>query len=572
MIAGIVKQWRFWLTAFLLSALFAVLVVRVSMLQMFDVGGSVTFLQGQGDARTVRTETVPANRGMITDRNGNPLAVSTPVVSIWANPQQLDVDEPALAEVARMTGYSPDKLKKRLKHYRDKQFVYLQRQMAPAEAEKVLSLKLHGIYGEQEYRRFYPAGETAAHLTGFTNIGNNGQEGVELGFDNWLQGKNGANKVIKDLYGRTIKTLSQVQEAKPGQDIALSIDLRIQHVAYRALKEAVLHHRAEAGTAIVLDVETGEVLAMANQPSFNPNNRSTIEPASVRNRAMTDVFEPGSTAKPLTVVAALESGKFRPDTLIDTSPGHIRVSGKTLLDPVNYGKLDVTHVIVKSSQVGTTRIALQLEQSDVHDVFYRFGLGQFIGLGFPGESTGVLPNRRRWSDIERANFAFGYGVSVTALQLAQAYSVFASGGIKRPVSLLRQNEPAPGARVIDEKIAGQVARMLEMVTGKKGTARNAQTDYYTVAGKTGTSHKVGAGGYDAGRYMSIFAGFAPADKPRIVTVVVVDDPKGDQYYGGEVAAPVFADIVADSLRILNVAPDKLSAESRIASLPGGRGL
>lgn len=567
MIAHAIRQWRFWLAAIMLSGLFLVLLGRVAMLQLIDVDGTVTFLQGQGDARTLRTETVLANRGMITDRHGQPLAVSTPVKNIWVNPRELDFASPALKQLAKQTGYSERELRERLALYRDKQFAYLRRHLSPADADRVLALNIRGVYAEEEYRRFYPAGETASHLIGFTGNEGKGLEGVELGFDNWLQGINGSNQVIKDLYGRTIKTVSEIQQASPGKDLALSIDLRIQHVAYRALKEAVVKHRAEAGSAVVLDVATGEVLAMVNQPSFNPNNRAVMNPGSVRNRAVTDVFEPGSTVKPLTVLAALESGRFTPDTVIDTSPGYIRLNGKTLLDPVNYQKLDVTGVIVKSSQVGTSKIALALSQDQIHEVFYRLGLGQFSGIGFPGESTGVLPNRSRWSDIERANFAFGYGVSATALQLAQAYAVLASGGISVPVNLLKQQEAPIGRRIVDARHAEQLRQMLEQVTGSKGTAKKAQTEHYTVAGKTGTAHKVGSGGYQAGHYLSLFAGFAPADQPRIVTVVVVDDPKGAEYYGGEVAAPVFADIVAGSLRLLNVAPDKFP--QRQLALAGG---
>ncbi|HEY9032718.1 MAG TPA: penicillin-binding transpeptidase domain-containing protein, partial [Pseudomonadales bacterium] len=342
MIAHAIRQWRFWLAAIMLSGLFLVLLGRVAMLQLIDVDGTVTFLQGQGDARTLRTETVLANRGMITDRHGQPLAVSTPVKNIWVNPRELDFASPALKQLAKRTGYSERELRDRLALYRDKQFAYLRRHLSPADADRVLALNIRGVYAEEEYRRFYPAGETASHLIGFTGNEGKGLEGVELGFDNWLQGINGSNQVIKDLYGRTIKTVSEIQQASPGKDLALSIDLRIQHVAYRALKEAVVKHRAEAGSAVVLDVATGEVLAMVNQPSFNPNNRAVMDPGSVRNRAVTDVFEPGSTVKPLTVLAALESGRFTPDTVIDTSPGYIRLNGKTLLDPVNYQKLDVT--------------------------------------------------------------------------------------------------------------------------------------------------------------------------------------------------------------------------------------
>lgn len=564
MIAAFSKKWRIWLVLLALAVLLCVLLGRLAMLQAVDVDGSITFLQGQGDARTIRTETVMANRGMITDRNGQPLAVSTPVVSLWANPRELEVSADQLVALAKLLDFSPADLKARLARYSGKQFVYLRRQLSPQQAEQVLALKIRGVYADQEQRRFYPAGEVTSHLLGFTNIENHGQEGVELAFDQALQGHDGSNRVIKDLYQRTIKTLNTVEEAKPGRDIALSIDLRIQHLAYRTLKEAVTHHRADAGTAVVLDVATGEILAMVNQPAFNPNNRSTIKAASVRNRAVTDLFEPGSTVKPFTLLTALESGKYTPQTPVDTNPGYIRVNGKTLLDPVNYQQLDVTGVLVKSSQVGTTKIALSLEHDAIYQMFARMGLGQFSGVGFPGESAGILPVRSRWSDIERANFSFGYGVSVTALQLAQAYAVLASGGIKRPVSLLKQAQLPEGEQVVDHKLALQMGDMLEAVTGPRGTAKHAQIDLYSVAGKTGTSHKVGSQGYETGKYMSFFAGFAPAHDPQIVVVVAVDNPKGKEYYGGEVAAPVFAGIAAGSLRMLSVTPDKWPATNTLA--------
>lgn len=565
--AAFSKKWRIWLVLLALAGLLLALLVRLSMLQVVDVDGGITFLQGQGDARTVRAETVIANRGMITDRNGQPLAVSTPVVTLWANPKEMQISAEQLVDLARLLDTPVKELKERLALYNGKQFMYLRRQMSPQQAEEVLELKIRGIYADKELRRFYPAGEVTSHILGFTNIENRGQEGLELAYNQWLEGHNGSNRVVKDLYQRTIKTLNTVEEARPGKDITLSIDLRIQHHAYRILKETVTKHRADAGTAVVLDVETGEILAMVNQPAFNPNNRNTIKPGTVRNRAVTDVFEPGSTVKTFTMLAALESGKYKPTTIVDTHPGHIRVNGKTLLDPVNYHQLDLTGVLVKSSQVGTTKIALSLEHEAIYQTFVRLGLGDYTGVGFPGESTGVLPMKRRWSDIERANFAFGYGLSVTALQLAQAYAVFANGGIKKPVTLLKKNDAADdGVRIIDERLALQVNNMLAEVTGPKGTAKTAQLDMYSVAGKTGTSHKVGARGYEAGKYMSFFAGFAPAKNPRIVAVVVVDDPKGSQYYGGEVAAPAFASIAAGSLRMLNVIPDKLLEKQQLAQV------
>lgn len=572
-----------------------VLLAKLAVLQVLDIDGivAVGFLQDQGDARTLRTETVAASRGMITDRYGQPLAVSTPVTTIWANPKEffafetkqeellskgkisvetkqlrLQEKQRNFAALAKLLNMSVKDLTARFELYKNKQFMYLSRQISPMQAEQILELKLAGVYGKEEQRRFYPAGEVTSQLLGITSMEGVGQEGIELAYEKWLQGHNGKNRVVKDLHQRTIKTLNTLEEAKPGNDLALSIDLRLQHLAYRSLKEAVTHHRADAGMIVMLDVETGEVLAMANQPAFNPNDRSSISPKGVRNRAMIDTFEPGSTVKPITMLAALESGKYKPNTIVDTNPGQIRVNNKTLLDPVNYGVLDVSGVLAKSSQVGTTKIALSLEHEAIFNTFTRLGLGQFSGVGYPGESAGLLPMRTRWNNIERANFAFGYGLTVTALQLAEVYSVFANKGVKRPVSLLKLDAPNQGEQVVDRVYAEQVAAMLEEVTGPKGTAKAAQLEVYSSAGKTGTAHKVGARGYEAGEYMAYFVGFAPAKDPKIVIAVAIDNPKGRQYYGGEVSAPVFAKVAADSLRMLNVAPDKWPRHEQLASMGG----
>lgn len=555
------NYWRFMLIATFLMLLFGVLVVRMMMIQIIDVYGGLTFLQGQGDARIIRSEVIPANRGMITDRNSQPLAVSTPVISLWANPKTIEASEQQLRDLAQLIGQPYAKLNKKLKRYKNKQFMYLQRKVPPSLAEEVFRLKINGVYGKQEYSRFYPAGEVTSQLLGFTGLDNNGQEGIELGYDDWLQGDDGTRKVIKDLFQRTIKVLDVIDEPKSGGDLALSIDLRLQYLAYKELKAAVKHHRADGGTAVVLDVKTGEVLAMVNQPSFNPNDRSNMDMASVRNRALTDVFEPGSTVKPLAVMAALETGDFKPHSTIDTRPGYVKVGRKTLLDPINYGVIDVTKIITKSSQVGMTKIALSLDEEVIPGMYSRLGFGQYLQTGFPGERSGRLPARSKWRPIEQATLAFGNGISVTALQLAQAYATVANDGIKKPISLLRIDKVVDGERVVDEQLAHAVVDMLKTVVKPGGTAKKAVTDSYSVAGKTGTSHKVGRGGYEEGKYLSLFAGIAPADKPRLVSVVVVDDPKGKEYYGGEVAAPVFSSIMAGSLRMLNVAPDKLIESS-----------
>ena len=564
------QQWRLVVVAIFLLALCLVLVGRMLKIQVLDVEGGSEFLQHQGDVRTIRNVSIPAHRGMITDRNGEPLAVSTPVVSVWMNPRHFNGDQQDIRHLALALDLSYPALKEKLSRYKNKQFVYLRRHLSPEKSEAVFDLGLRGVYSKKEYKRFYPAGEVTAHLVGYVNIDSFGQEGFEYSYDDWLQGEAGEKQVIKDLYQRTIKNLKQTKEPKMGKDLALSIDLRLQFIAYKALKEAVSYHRADAGSIVVLDVLTGEVLAMANQPAFNPNNREKIDIKAVRNRAVTDVFEPGSTAKPITMTAALESGKYRINSKVDTRPGYVKIGRKTFLDPVNYGVIDLKTVLAKSSQVGTVKVATSLTQQELHDAFYRLGIGQYLGTGFPGESTGFLPSKASWQPVEQAAMGFGAGVSVTALQLAHTYSIFASRGIKRPVSLIRIDEDSEifEESVVDSLVAEDIGEMLNAVTSKIGTAKKANTQYYKVAGKTGTSHKVGRGGYKAGNYLSLFAGYAPQNNPRIVTVVVIDDPKGRQYYGGEVAAPVFSQVVNDSLRVLGVMPDKISS----LAFTSGRGV
>lgn len=537
-----------------------------------DVDKGFQFLQGQGLARTVRTESIPAYRGVITDSRGEPLAVSTPVVTLWANPQVIDSTSPGLTGLAKQLAMSRDELQQRLLRYSSKEFMYLARQMTPAQAEEVLSLEIPGVYGQGEYKRFYPAGEVTSQLVGFTNIDDRGQEGMELAFDELLTGVPGAKKVLKDLKGRVIKDLALVRSEKPGQNLALSIDLRLQYTAYRELKAAVAKHQAASGSVVMLDVQTGEVLAMANQPSFNPNDRSRMSSDSLRNRAITDLVEPGSTMKPLTVLAALESGKFVPETVIDTNPGSIRVGRKTFYDHRNYGLIDLTTLLVKSSQVGTTKLALQMDPTHVRDMFFRMGLGQSPGTGFPGESPGSLPEHRRWKPVERANFAFGHGLSATALQLAQAYAVLASDGVKKPLSLLKVDHIPEGEQVVDAKLVSRLREMMSSVTRPGGTATRAAIPSYEVAGKTGTVHKVGKSGYEKNRYVALFAGMVPADNPRLVTVVIINDPQGGEYFGGAVAAPVFANVTADALRMLKIPPKVKSGEQVVTvnqDKPGG---
>ncbi|WP_231759776.1 peptidoglycan D,D-transpeptidase FtsI family protein [Microbulbifer elongatus] len=571
-----IARWRFALVAGLLCALAAALVVHLAGLQVLpEQDRGYRFLQDQGRARTIRTEEIAAYRGSIVDRNGELLAVSTPVHTIWANPQLLkEADAAQLRNLAAALDTPPARLAKRLEKYRNKGFMYLRRHMTPEGAQKVLSLDLAGVYSKKEYRRFYPAGEVTAQLLGFTDIDDLGQEGLELAYEQSLAGEPGKRQVVKDLKGRTVRDLAVKQEARPGRDLQLTIDMRLQYLAYRELKKAVAENGAASGYMVILDTRTGDVLAMANQPSFNPNNRAGVKAAAMRNRALIDQFEPGSTIKPLTALAALETGRWQPHTRINTSPGYIRLPGKTLLDPVNYGEIDLTRVITKSSQVGITKVAMDLEPETLRGLFYRLGLGEAVGSGFPGEAPGILPTRGRWHPIELANFAFGYGLTVNAVQLAQAYSVVANAGLKRPVSLILEpgKTPQDADRVVESELAREVTAMLETVIGPEGTGRHAAVEGYRVAGKTGTVHKVGSEGYADNRYRSVFAGFVPADNPRLAAVVVIDDPTSTKYYGGEVAAPVFGKVMTGAMRLLQVPPEKIApAEQQLATQLDERG-
>lgn len=544
--------WRYLLVLGLLGAVALTAVGRLVYLQV----ESQAFLQDQGDRRVLRAETIPAYRGIIQDRNGEPLAVSTPVVSLWANPRELITQQHAWGALAKKLGANEARLRDRILRNQEKQFIYLQRHMNPAKAEEILQLDINGVYGLEERRRYYPSSEVSAHVVGFTNIDDSGQEGMELAYQEMLQGTDGKKRVVKDLKRRTIKDVGLVRSALPGKDVTLSIDLRAQYLAYRELLSAVNEYQASSGMAVALDIQTGEVLAMVNQPSYNPNNRTARDVASLRNRALTDVFEPGSTVKPFTVAAALESGKWTPSSVVDTTPGYLRVGTKSIRDLHNYGVIDLTTLIAKSSNVGASKLALSLEAETLGDLFRRVGLGQATGTGFPGESVGMLPVRQRWRPIEVATLSYGYGLSVTAVQLAQAYAVLGSGGIKRPVSLLKVEGEVPGERVMEEQYARDVVRMMEEVVGEHGTARKAIVPGYRVAGKTGTVHKVSTSGYEDHQYLGLFAGVAPADNPRVAMVVVIDDPKGEAYYGGLVAAPVFSRIMAGILRVKNIPPTK----------------
>ncbi len=522
--------------------------VRLGYLQVYDR----QFLKDQGDARTVRMERINAYRGIIEDKFGKPLAVSTPVLSLWANPQEVLANED-LSALSEFLEVSASDLRARLDNAGDRSFVYLRRHLPPAEARELLSLDIKGVYAEREYHRFYPAGEVASHLVGFTNIDDHGQEGLELSYDKWLAGKPGRKQVLKNLYGDVIRDVKPVEEAIAGKGLALSIDLRLQYIAYRELKSAVTHFEAESGTFVLLDVESGHILAMVNQPSYNPNNRTALEMEAVRNRALTDVFEPGSTVKPFTIAVALQSGRYEPASTIDTSPGFVRVQNFTVRDPRNRGVMTLGEIIAHSSQVGISKLALDLSEYKVWGMFDQLDLGRASGIGFPGESMGYLPNHRRWKDIDRVTFAYGYGLTVTPLQLASAYLAIAADGVKRDITLLQGTE-GESRQVFSREIASQLRVMLGQVV-EEGTGSKAAIDGYSVAGKTGTVRKIGEDGYQDTEHLAFFAGMAPLSQPRLVGVVLINEPKVDKAGGGSIAAPVFSRVVGDALRILNVIPE-----------------
>jgi len=528
------------------------LIVRAVNLQVTET----EFLQGQGKARFLREVSMPTTRGTISDRNGEPLAVSTPVDSVWVNPGEVLQLPEQLERLARILQADPDDIERKLTQRAGKEFVWLRRRLNPDVAAQIRALNIQGVFLQKEYRRFYPAGEVAVHVVGFTNIDDIGQEGLELAYNDWLQGEAGLKRVINDRLGRTVEEVELVKEPKPGNDLHLTIDGRLQYLAYRELKRTVLKHGARSGSVVLMDLDSGEILAMVNQPSYNPNQPNP-DNDGLRNRAVTDVFEPGSVMKPFAITAVLEDGAVTPTTPIDTSPGTLLVSGHTIRDHHNYGLLDVTGVITKSSNVGVTKLSLELEPQQMWDTYNRFGFGEATGSGFPGESAGVLRNHRRWRRLEQATISYGYGISATALQLAQAYAVIANAGRLRQPTLI-QGATNPPITVIDPHLARQVAAMLETVTGPEGTGKKARVPNYRVAGKTGTSKKASPQGY-AHRYVASFAGFAPASDPKLVCVVVINDPTGELYYGGDVAAPLFSSVVSGALRLMNIPPDDYSA-------------
>jgi len=514
------------------------------------------FLQGQGDARYLRVIKMAAHRGMITDRHGEPLAISTPVDSVWINPQQLEINRKQWQQLAGLLNVKASELQGKLSTRKGREFVYLKRHINPDVALQVLALNIQGLSLQREYRRYYPAGEVAAHVVGFTDIDDAGQEGIELAYHDWLSGEAGKKRVIKDRLGRVVEDVESIREPEDGKELRLSIDRRLQYLAYRELKATVQQHKARSGSAVILDVKTGEVLAAVNRPSYNPNNRGTLRRGSTRNRAVTDVFEPGSTIKPFTVAAALEAGRIKPRTVIDTGPGVLRVGNKLVRDVRNYGAIDVATIIKKSSNVGATKIALMVPPAQMWELFNLAGFGDTTGSGFPGEVGGLLSDFHGWNDVERATLSYGYGVSVTTLQLARAYAMLANGGLLRPASFLQLEQGSgAGMRVMSKRNARAVMAMLETVTADDGTGSLAQVPGYRIAGKTGTVQKYNAGGYSDESYVALFAGLAPASNPRLAMVVMIDEPGKDEYYGGRIAAPVFARVMAGALRMLGVTPD-----------------
>jgi cell division protein FtsI (penicillin-binding protein 3) len=575
---GALFPWRFRLVLGLLGVMVAAIAWRIIDLQVVDRD----FLKGQGDARSVRHIPIPAHRGLITDRNGEPLAVSTPVTTLWANAKEMQQAKekwPALAAALRQ---DPKALAERLEAQANKEFIYLVRGLTPEQGQAVLDLKVPGVYGIEEFRRFYPAGEVTAHMVGFTDIDDHGREGVELAYDEWLAGVPGKRQVIKDRRGRLIKDVQVTKNAKAGKPLALSIDLRLQYLANRELRNAIIENGAKAGSLVIMDVKTGEILAMVNQPTYNPNNRRNLQPAMMRNRAMIDVFEPGSTMKAISMSAAIETGRWKPSDTVEVYPGTLQIGKYTIKDvsksegPV----LDLTGILINSSNVGMSKIAFDIGGETIFRLAQKIGLGQDTGLGFPGERVGNLPNYREWRKAETATLSYGYGVSVTAIQLVHAFSALANNGRLAPLTLIKTDKAPQTTQVLPETVAKTMQTMLQQVIEAPRGVFRAQVPAYHVGGKSGTARKtsVGAKGYAENSYRSLFAGFGPMSDPRYAIVVVIDEPTKAGYYGGLVSAPVFSRVMSGTLRLMNVTPDNLPPTQQANATPvvplkanGGRG-
>jgi len=511
------------------------------------------FLQAKGESRYSRQLSLVATRGMIVDRNNEPLAISTPVESVAASPSDMDASTSQLARLARLLDMDARELTKKLVDTK-KDFVYLKRQLPPEEASKIVELGIPGVFLQREYRRYYPAGEVMAHLIGFTDIDDKGQEALELAFNEALTGKPGSRRVIKDRRGHIVEDMDSIRKPQDGQKLALSIDARVQYLAFRELRQGVLDNKAKAGAVVVLDTQTGEILAMANLPTYNPNNRTKIDPSRQRNRAVTDLYEPGSTLKPFTAAAALEAGNVRPETIIQTAPGYLTIGNRTIHDAHPQGALTVSQVIQKSSNVGAAKMALQLPPETLWKFFRDVGFGTPPNAGFPGAASGKLRAYATWKPIEQATMSYGHGISVSLLQLARAYTIFANDGEIVHLTLQKREQPAERTRVLKPETARAVRAMLELAVQPGGTAPKAQIAGYRVGGKTGTAHKLIGRSY-ANKYVSSFVGLAPASNPRLVVAVMIDEPSAGQYYGGSVAGPVFNRIMSGALRLLQIAPD-----------------
>jgi cell division protein FtsI (penicillin-binding protein 3) len=530
------------------------LIVRAADLQLFDDGK----LLKEGTARFARVAKLSAHRGAIYDRNGEALAISTPVDSVWINPAQLNQVADQIPKLAEALNREPKWLEQKVSSNLDRGFVYLLRHMNPKDAAQVKALEIPGVYLQREYRRFYPAGEVTGHVLGFTNIDDAGREGLELAYDYKLSGTEGKKLVIQDRLGRSVEDVESLSAARPGQDITTSIDVRIQYLAYRELKKAIQTHRAISGSVIVIDVETGEILAMVNQPSYNPNDPEQREASNYRNRAVTDLLEPGSSMKPFVATAGVASGRYHANTIIDTAPGQVTVGIKTFSDEHPVGAASLTTVMAKSSNVGMTKLALSLTPEQMWRTLDAFGFGQVSGSGFPGEAAGVLLNYKQWRPINQATMSFGYGLSVTPLQLAHAYAILGAGGISRPLSFERLVGAVQGTRVFEQNVAREMVKIMQSVVSEEGTGNRAALIGYQVSGKTGTAWKASEGSYSTDRYVAIFGGLVPASKPRFASVVVINEPRDGNYHGGTVAAPVFANVMAGALRLLAVPPDDLN--------------
>jgi cell division protein FtsI (penicillin-binding protein 3) len=542
-----------WRSKFIVAAIalgFTGLIARAAYVQVY----ANDFFLRQGEVRFARTLTLPANRGRVLDRNGMLLASSVPAPSIWANPEDIERDPAKLRELARLLGMTSAELDKKLKDD-EKTFVWLRRQMDEPVVKQILALGIKGVYDIKEYKRLYPEGEAAAHIVGFTNVEDQGQEGVELVFQKQLSGKPGSRRVIKDRLGRVVEDVGETVPPVDGEDLQLSIDSKVQFFAYQKLREAVLEHKAKAGSVVVLDAQSGEVLALANYPSYSPDKRVNLSGEQLRNRALTDTFEPGSTMKPFAVALALEKGLVKPETPIQTAPGRITITGSTITDAHPHGVLTVNEVIQKSSNVGTVKMAMQLQPREMWEMFAQVGFGQKPQLPFPGVVSGRLRPYKTWRPIEQATMSYGYGISGSLFQVARAYTVFARDGEVVPATLMKTEQQVQGVRVFSAENAKAMRKMLQMAAGPGGTAQKAQTTGYSVGGKTGTAHKQEGKGYAGKKYRGFFVGMAPIEAPRIVVAVMIDEPSNGRYFGGEVAAPVFSQTVQQTLRMMGVQPD-----------------